>query len=441
MSLYQLERERDIDELVETLRRSENPPIRRRAAEIIGGLFESDDVEGDDLLLDSESGNELGIDADPDAESDAESVIDVLVSVVANDTNRAVRAAAIDALDRHSQEALERVVAELADEGLESAADWVAAKAFVRVLDDDQPELRMAAATGLGRVGDPSVTKALVDRLEDTDPRVRARSATACGRIGDPRSVEALEALLKRDGNVEARKAAAEALGAIGNEGSLEVLLEAADDPDDTVRRVIADSLGEFGSVRPVETLVGYLEDDHEAIRRTAMFSMVEILSNAPPQRSHEVREATADELGSATASEVIPPLAEILTESTGTPQRRNAAWLLGRVAGTRHRETARKALVDALGDDDGMTAQFAATSLTRLDDPGVESELLEVVSDEQADETARSKALFVLGKIGDETTRAELGAFVDRTESDALREQAFSALSKLGGIGAGEIQ
>lgn len=438
MSLYQLERERDIDELVETLRRSDNPSIRRRAAEIIGGLFESDDVDESALLLETETENELGIEIEDDGD-DSDSVVDVLVGVVSEDEHEDVRAAAIDALDHHSQEALERVVTELADENLETATDWVAARAFAEVLDDEKPELRMAAATGLGRVGDPNVTAALVKRLDDADSRVRARSAAACGRIGDPRAVEPLEARLQSDGDIDVRTAAAEALGEIGTEGALTVLLENADDPNESVRRVIADSLGAFGSVAPVETLVAYLEDDNEVVRRTAMFSMVEILSNAPPQRSHEVREATADRLESATAEEVIPPLAEILTESSGTPQRRNAAWLLGRVVGTRHRDIARDALIEALGDEDGMTAQFAATSLTRLEDPSLESELLDLVRDRDADETARSKALFVLGKVGDEAARTELGEFVDRTESEALREQAFSALSKLGGIGTGE--
>ncbi len=439
MSLYQLERERDIAELVETLQRSDNPTIRRRAAEIIGGLFESDEVEEIDLRL--ETGAETGLDLEIDDSDDGtETVVDVLVSAVREDESEDVRAAAIDALDRHSQEALERVVTELSNEEIDSATDWVAAKAFAEVLDDEKAELRMAAATGLGRVGDPSVTGALVNRLGDPDHRVRARSAAACGRIGDPRAVEALETLLEEGEHLEVRIAAAEALGEIGTEGALMVLLEDAGDSDESVRRVIADSLGAFGSVTPVETLVGYLEDDSEAVRRTAMFSMVEILSNAPPQRSHEVRETTADRLDSATAGEVIPPLAEILTESSGTPQRRNAAWLLGRVVGSRHRDLAREALIEALGDEDGMTAQFAATSLTQLEDPSLESELLELVRDSEAEEAARSKALFVLGKVGDQAARDELGEFVDRTESEALREQAFSALSKLGGIGAGEM-
>ncbi|MCQ4333224.1 HEAT repeat domain-containing protein [Natronomonas sp. F2-12] len=438
MSLYQLERERDIDELVETLRRSDNPSIRRRAAEIIGGLFESDDVDGTDVLPEPETQNDLGIETE-NTETESDSVVDVLVSVVGEDDDRGVRAAAIDALDKHSQEAIERVVTELSEKDLGSAADWVAAKAFAEVLDDEQPELRMAAATGLGRVGDPSVTAALVERLEDSDPRVRCRSATACGRIGDPRAVEPLEERLRNDRDIDVRRAAAEALGEIGNEGAMRVLIDGAGDPNESIRRVVADSLGAFGSVAPVETLADLLEDESEAVRRTTMFSMVEILSNAPPQRSHDVREATAEKLESATAGEVIPPLSEILTESSGTPQRRNAAWLLGRVVGDQHRELAREALVDALGDDDGMTAQFAATSLARLGDPSLESELLELVDDSEADEAARSKALFVLGKVGGETTREELGEFVDRSESDALREQAFSALSKLGGIGAGE--
>jgi HEAT repeat protein len=437
MSLYQLERERDLGELVETLKRSDNPSVRRRAAEIIGGLFESDDFDDEDLVLEDNPAGSLDIEP-MDGDPDRETVIDVLVSTVKDDDSKRVRAAAIDALDHHSQESLERVVDELSEEDLQSAADWVAAKAFAEVLDDEQAELRMAAATGLGRVGDPSVTAALVERLSDPDARVRARSATACGRIGDPRAVNALERLLEGDPSIDARTAAAEALGEIETSGALSALLAAADDDSESVRRVIADALGQFGSVDPVDTLVEYLDDESETVRRTAMFSTVEILSNAPSRQSHEVREATADRLEDATADEVIPPLAEILTESSGAPQRRNAAWLLGRVVGDEYRETAREALLEALGDDDGMTAQFAATSLARLDDPDIEDELLSHVRDGEIDADARSKALFVLGKVGGETAREELGEFVDRTDDDDLREQAFSALSKLGGVGGG---
>ncbi len=439
MSLYQLERDRNLNELVETLQQSDNPSIRYRAAEIIGGLFESDDIKSARLSMNSEQTGELTIGAERGEFGETESAVDVLVSVVCEDDDDRVRAAAIDAIDTHGQEALEQVVTALSDKELEGASDWVTARAFADVIEDPQPELRMAAATGLGRVGDSSVTEPLIDRLGDSDPRVRTRSAVACGRIRDPRAVEPLEKRVQIDPNVDVRKAAVEALGEIKTQGSLAVLLEAADDPNESIRHVIADALGMFGSVSPVETLGGYLSDTSEPVRRTAMFSMVEILSNAPAQQSHSIRERTAKTLEAATAAEVIPPLAEILRDSSGTPQRRNAAWLLGQVTGTENHDIARRALIDALNAEDMMTAQFAATSLTEIDTPQLESELLALVRDRDAGEAARSKALFVLGKVGTERTQTALGEFVDQTQSETLRQQAFSALSKLGGIGGSE--
>jgi HEAT repeat protein len=438
MSLYQLERDGDLETLTETLDRSQNPSIRRRAAEIIGGLFESDDLADADLVLGDDAPTKADIEPIDGADADRTTVIDVLVAAVTSDEDRQVRAAAIDALDKHGTASLERVIAELSDVDLDSAAEWVTAQAFVEALSDDRPELRMAAASGLGRIGDSNATSALVERLADPDPRVRTRSAIACGRIGDPRAVEPLEARLRDDSSVDVRRAAADALGEIGTEGAMGALL-GSDDDSVTVRRVVADALGQFGSIEPVDALVDFLGDDDETVRRTAMFSLVETLSNAPPQRSHDVRNAAADRLGSATSEEVTPPLSEILTESSGAPQRRNAAWLLGRVVGDSPDVTARTALVSALGDDDAMTAQFAATSLARLPDPALESELLELSTDPDAALEARSKALFVLGKVGGERTRAELAELVDDTEHDELREGAFSALSKLGGLGGGE--
>ena len=416
MSLFQLERERDTERIVEMLGTSDNPDIRVRAAEILGDLAENNDRE------------EL---------NRTDEVVDTLVDTACDDDGDDVRAAAIDALDKYGQSALEQLIGALTGENLGTSADWTTARAFAGVLDADRPELRMAAATGLGRIGDRNATPALVDRLGDSDPRVRARAAVACGRLEDPRAVEALGRRLD-DAYVDVRQAAADALGKIGTDPALEILVRYADDESEAVRRTVVDALGHFGSVEPVETLVETLEDDYEAVRRTAMFSLVEILSNAPTEQSHQVREATAERLESATAADVIPPLAEILTESTGTPQRRNAAWLLGRVTGQKHRQTAQTALIDVLVDDDDMTAQFAATSLAQLDGSGLESELLELLESE-ASTAAKSKALFVLGKVGGEAVRVELATFVDQADDETLREAAFSALSKLGGIETGD--
>jgi len=440
MSLYQLERTGDTDQLVEILQRSDKADVRRRAAEILGDLAEEREEDAADGAAADDSEQDLEPPDGDEAEEETAGVVETLVATADEDPSDAVRAAAVDALDQHGQAALERLVAHLADRDLDAAADWVAARAFADVLEAGQPELRMAAATGLGRVGDPGVTTKLVERLSDPDARVRARSARACGRIGDPRAVDALGRRLE-DGDAAVREAAADALGEVGTDPALAALLRFAADDSEAVRRVVADALGHFGSLEPVDTLVEALDDDSEAVRRTATFSLVEILSNAPPQQSHEVRKATADKLRSATADEVVPSLVEILRESAGTPQRRNAAWLLGRVVSSEHRTLARDALVEVLDDDDDMTAQFASTSLAELDGADLESRLLELARDGEASTDARSKALFVLGKVGGETARQELGTFVDVTDDDRLRERAFSALSKLGGVGGGEAR
>jgi HEAT repeat protein len=411
MSLFQLERDGDSDELLAVLAESDDPAIRARAAEILGGFAESDTV------------------------SDEKRVVETLVETVDTDPSQRVRATAIDALDKHGQPALEALIAQLSGRDLGSGADWIAARAFAETLDAEQAELRMASATGLGRVGDPSATAPLVERLKDRDSRVRTRAATACGRIGDPRAVPKLEARLAEDDDPAVRRAAVDALGEIGTDPALRALLSFTDDRNESVRRVAVDALGKFGRLEPVDNLVEALDDNHEMVRRTAIFSLVELLSNAPLDRSHDIREATADRLESATAEEVVPPLAEVLTESTGVSQRRNAAWLLGRVTDPDHREPATAALIETLGADDGMTAKFAATSLTRLDGPGLEDGLLELLADENASTDAKSKALFVLGKIGGDTSRSELEQFIDRTDDETLRERAFSALSKLGGM------
>jgi len=125
-SLFELEKTGDVDQITSLLTNSNSEPVRRRAADILGEVDASD-----------------------------EAVVGPLVTAAQNDSSEAVRAAAIDALDR---------------------------VALVETLSADQPELRMASANALGRIGNKAGTKALVKHLGDPDQRVRARAARALGR-------------------------------------------------------------------------------------------------------------------------------------------------------------------------------------------------------------------------------------------------------------------
>jgi HEAT repeat protein len=403
MSLYQLEKDEDVDSLLDHLKLSDSPTVRTRAAEILGDV----------------------VDDEPQA-------VDALVRAAQADDHEDVRGAAIDALDAIGADAIERLVAEMAGVDTDGGADWVRAEAFVETLTADRPELRMAAANALRRLGDPGALPALVDVLDDPEARVRARAARACGAIGDERAADALAARLD-DPRGRVRREAADALASIGTDRALTPLIGAVTDDDDEVRYAAVMALGGYQGPEAIDPLIAALDDESDVVRRAAVFSIIELLAAAPTEQSHRIRETVVDRLESADRS-VVDPLVELLTESNQPRERRNAAWLLGRVAAEEGREDAVDALVDTLDADDGTTAQFAATSLVELDGAVVEDALLDLLEGGERSDAARSKAVFVLGKVGGERARAELETLLDRTDDQAVRKQVFSALSKLGG-------
>lgn len=401
-SLFTLEKQGDVEALTGLLRGSDSEAVRKRAAEILG------DLEATDATA-----------------------INRLVEVAQSDPDGGVRAAAIDALDQ--QDAVEQLVAAMAEVEVDAdGADWARADAFVEALGASEPELRMAGATVLGRVGSERATATLLERLDDPDPRVRMRVVRALGRIGDPRAVEPL-ARRMADERVAVRREIAEALGLVGSEAALEALIAMLGDDSEAVRRIAASSLGNFGTTRPVDALVGALGDPSSAVRGSAVFSLIELLSNAPPRRSHQLRETIVERLSADGDRNVVDPLVDIVEEGTQPHQRRNAAWLLGEVAGPDDTDAV-GSLVGLLDDDDDSTAQFAATSLASIGGEAVEDELLALLDDPAG--TASAKAAFVLGKVGGERSRERLDALVDETDDEEVRRRAFAALSKLGGRG-----
>ncbi|MES3161297.1 MAG: HEAT repeat domain-containing protein [Halorubrum sp.] len=397
MSLYAHARDGNVARLRDALG-SDNAAVRKRAVEFLGELGTVDD----------------------------QATIDGLLRAATDDEDPAVRGAAVDALDEIGQDALEQLLTELTG-GSGSEAEWVTARKFARALEADRPELRIAAANALARLDETSTLPALVEALSDPDPRVRLRACHACGTFADPRAIPRL--IERLDDEPRVRRAAANALGAIGTDRSLDPLLDLLDDPDESIRRIAAGALGNANNPKPVEPLARALGDESAIVRNAAVYSVIELLSNVPTQHSHTVRDRVVSELKAADDETVVDPLVEILTKGKQRRQRRNAAWILGRVAGL-DSESAVEALVEALEDDDPQTAQFAATSLQNLGGPVVEDRLLDRIGTEHPDE-ARAKAVFVLGSIGGQETLNRLEELTD-DESSAVRKRVFSAVSKL---------
>ena len=408
MSLYELERDGEVQELIRVLRETDKERVQTRAAELLGNF---DDHE------------------------DRRDVVNALIDAAQRDSP-STTAAAIDSLDELGSDAIEALIGDMAGIQLEKdAADWVTAKAFMQALDSDVAELRMAAANGLGRLEQADSVPKLTERFGDSDPRVRARAARSAGKIGDSRATTPLESLLS-DPKVVVRKEAAEALGNIGNRQALQTLLPMYEDGNDQVRRIAVGAFGNFENDRPVDYLIEALADESQAVRRTAVYSLIELLSNVPTDQSHSIRDTVVEKLSNTEDQSVVVPLVEILEESTQAAQRRNTAWLLGRVTSEQERTRVIEALIEAMEADDQMLRQFAATSLAELggEDNKVERRLLKLVQDDDVDPEVRGQGIFALGKVGGERSRKALDRLIDETEHDIVRKKAFSAISKLGG-------
>ena len=402
MSLYHLARDGDAEGLRELLLESDSPAVRARAAKLLG------DVAND---------------------SDSESV-ETLVSVAVTDDSDEVRSAAVEGLDAIGSGAVEQLLIKITGSKIDSGADWATAQKFAKALSSEVPELRMAAASALGQLGEASALPKLVDRLGDDNPHVRVRCAAALAQLDHPQAVPALINRLS-DPHGKVRREAAVALASIGTDQALAALLDMLDDDNTSIRRIAASSLGEAGAVQAVQPLADALTDPSSAVRSAAVFSIIELLSNAPTQQSHQIRDTVVSELENSDRA-TVQPLVEILGESTQTRQQRNAAWFLGRVVDEPDEKTV-EVLVEALESSDNSTAQFAATSLAEIGGEDVEDELLEFVGDESNGEEARAKGVYVLGQIGGQRS-ADMIQKLTEDDSKQVRKRAFAAVSKFRG-------
>ena len=143
---------------------------------------------------------------------------------------------------------------------------------LVSDLRDPRPDVRIAAADALGRIGHKPATRPLIRALYDVREDVRCAAARALGRIGSPDAVDPLSRLLKAP-QWAARKAAAEALGAIASPAAVPHLARAMRDPNPAVAAVAAAGLlntGEAGT----SALLDALADPAPSARRAAVYAL-----------------------------------------------------------------------------------------------------------------------------------------------------------------------
>lgn len=187
---------------------------------------------------------------------------------------------------------------------------------FIAAFEADLPELRGAAATGVGQFGAaagaavPGLTKLVAS---DPDPDVRADAARSLGQIAPSADlvVEACALVLSRDQAASVRQAAAAVLLQAGPAAEKErpALIGALADGDATVRVFAAGAVGQFGdATAALPVLLEGLRHDDAAVRSeaagllstlpSAQTAAIPALTGALADPDPSVRLAAAEALG-----------------------------------------------------------------------------------------------------------------------------------------------
>jgi len=141
--------------------------------------------------------------------------------------------------------------------------------------EDIDAGVRYQAAITLAKFADPATTDDLLNALREDDLWVRVAVTDALIRIGQPAVTGLIEAL--RDENHAVRRAAAKALGKIGDGEAIKSLRVALIDVDADVRRFAAEALGRIGDEDSISVLAEALRDEHERVRQAAAGALVKI--------------------------------------------------------------------------------------------------------------------------------------------------------------------
>lgn len=180
-----------------------------------------------------------------------------LILKVIDDENLQVRSMAVFALGvKHSEASLPKLL-----EILETADDY---------------GIRADAAGALGYLGDPRAYEALVRAFyEDVEWLVRFSAAVSLGNLKDPRGYEVLIRALKvGDGDSLMQQASIAALGELGDPRCLEAILTFAQSEDWLVRQRLAQALGNLPTDKSRSALEYMSKDPHDNVAAAALHSL-----------------------------------------------------------------------------------------------------------------------------------------------------------------------
>jgi HEAT repeat protein len=341
-----------------------------------------------------------------------------------------------------------------------------AERILVLLYDEENAGLRNAAAEILVKLGHV-VLPILFRSADSPDPDVRKFILDILGDIGDQQATPLLLRLLQNDDETNVRAAAAENLGKIRDASAVPVMVSALSTPDLLVQFSLLDALARIGSVIPVAGLVGLGENRllkkplFDLLGRIGDETAISPLVAGLHDPMRNVREAAILALqslvsrcgekvlvGQLTATDLDGVIA--LLSSSSLPVQKAALSILGR-----HCDRERALLLSSYLDDDHLAADVVTIFLARGHDDvadltmcwvgasekkkaylaylfgamGVESAVNLLVSElKTADDFLRTILLRTLGQVGRIEDIAILAGYLEDSEDD-VRQAAVEGL------------
>ena len=279
----------------------------------------------------------------------------------------------------------------------DASADTGVVNALIARLEDENAEVRRAAAHSLGRLKDPRAVPGLIGALKDSDAKVRASAAEALAEFEDTRAIvplagllsdqssevkqSALDALdhfegslpsapivrLLDDPDADVRHKAAHMVGKLRDRTAIGALAKLVADPSPDVRQAAIESIGEMGDPSAAVAVIPALTDPNADVRQQAMNAMENLkapiaeatLLNLMRDRDADVRQQAAHLAGDRSVVAAVPTLRRMLDDPNGDV-RESAVDALGNIADV----AAYDALRSALTSTDAKVRRAAAEAL-----------------------------------------------------------------------------
>ncbi len=255
----------------------------------------------------------------------------------------------------------EDAIASVGEAGLGLATSEVAA-----ALHDPSPRVRRSAAQALGKIGTTEAAGHLLQVLKDNPDLVEEEMIEALSDAPTPDAIPLLEKYLDHPRSV-LRRAAARALGAVGNEAAIAPLARAASQPGDTdLRRASIQALRTMGAKNVGRTYADALFDPQGSVRTAAAEAISELELSEYAEDLRRSLEWFGDQdptevayaLGVVGEASDLPILLKIAQDAVSKTARRRVLLGAARILGV-ETEAYRLMTMDEIDRDNALISQI----------------------------------------------------------------------------------